>query len=114
MHEDGPLPKIIGAFFQSKKVTYKNMKFTATYGENSDKVGSNVGLIRNNLTRNPCNETLVLSEALNSVFSFFQNPLSSSDLNIYKVSKLLGNIDIVPISEILTKYVMLPYKKNNL
>ncbi|XP_050704307.1 uncharacterized protein LOC126989740 [Eriocheir sinensis] len=111
-HEDGPLPEIIGDFFQFKKFTYRNMKFTATCGDNCVKVGSNVGLIRNILTRKPCNETLVLFEAFNSVTSFFQNPLSSSDLDIYKVSKLSGNFDIAPISEILTKYVMLPYKKN--
>lgn len=111
MHENGPLPGN-AIFFQFKKVTHKTLIFSIHSGDNCVKVGSRIGLLRNILASKEGGHIMVLFEPFNSISTFFTSPLYSSDLGIYKVAHLKGRFDIVPLSEIVCKYVMLPYENN--
>lgn len=111
-HVNGPLPEN-GDYIQFKKITHKTLKFSVHSGDNCVKVGSRIGLLRNILKRKDADNgshILIVFEHFSSISAFFTSPLSSSDLGIYKVAHLAGKLDVVPISEISCKYVMLPYQ----
>lgn len=112
MHNNGPLPGYDDNFSQFKKVTYKKLLFSIDSGDNCVKVGLNIGLIKNILVRKDGGQVMILFESFGNISPFFTSPLSSSDLGVYKVSHPRGRLDIVPLSEIMCKYVMLPYKND--
>lgn len=99
-------------FPQFKKVTYKKLQFSIDSGDNCVQVGLKIGLIKNILVKKDGGRVMVLFEPFNNISIFLMSPLSSSDLGIYKVSRLKGRFDIVPLSEIMCKYVILPYKND--
>ena len=99
-------------FSQFKNVTYKELQFSIDSGDNCVKVGLNIGLIKNILVRKDGGQVMILFESFTNISTFFTSPLSSSDLGVYKVSHLRGRLDIVPLSQIMCKYVMLPYKND--
>ena len=69
-----------------------------------------VGLIRNILTQSEDDVDIVLVvEWFRGVsVSFFEEPLPSSDLRIFKVCHLADDVTIVDVREVTSKCVLLP------
>ena len=52
--------------------------------------------------------TYIVFEKFGSMLNFFIYPVESSKLGIYKVRKLSQQLQVIPISDIEKKYVLLP------
>lgn len=109
-HSGGPVPSQFAGSDQFKEV-YLSVGFISTSnGNNCVEINnSKLGLVRNVLVKNAA--TFVVFEPFHHLAEFFSYPLSSTDVGIHKVGGLRGNLKVVPVSAISSKYVLLPKQK---
>ena len=58
-------------------------------------------------------ERLIVVEPFLSAVDFYSEPLPSSDIRIFKVSRPSGNIQVLDVNEVTVKCVLLPYKSKH-
>ena len=78
------------------------------HGDNCFEIGDKIAIVRNILKDN--DNSYVLFEDFSVKQSFFQDPIDSASLSVYVVEPSNGPIKQVALSDIKTKYVILPYK----
>ena len=89
-HNFGPLPLAYRSYSQFNSV-YFDMYFSLKDSDNCVKIGQDVCLIRN-IICDKSEEVKVVYEMFEKVSSFFDYPLPSSHLGIYKVSDESGRL----------------------
>ena len=109
-HIQGPLLNV-NAYqpcSQYKELVLKNFVITTRRGDNCVKIGEKVCLVQNILQ---CEHGVVLVyKAFLSDRPFYTYPLDSRLLDIHKVSNICDDLHVADISQILMKYVLLPYQ----
>ena len=70
--------------------------------------GSSVMVVRNIILYNNSVHVAVQRYAVTE--DSFSYPVKSSFLGIYKVSRILDNLELYPVCEVLCKYVAIPYR----
>ena len=108
-HMDGPMLQEYASFRQYKKISLMGYIFTTAVGDNCVKIGNKIALVRNILVKD--DNVKLLVEQFNNVNSFFDYPLQSSDLCVFHVARLTGDLQVVSSETIDFKYVMLPYEE---
>ena len=108
-HSSGPLPRHMDICISSQFKAYfhNGMFISSTLGNNCFEVNGKVVLVRN-ICVSEHGDVIVICEPYKEVSSFFQYPLDSKDLGIYRVSDLSGHLKAVNVCEIGRKYVLLP------
>lgn len=76
-------------------------------GNNCVQIGSHIALVRNFCTIDQ--NDYVVYERFARREDFFQYPLPSSHIGVYKVSHLCSILEHTLVRDILKKYVMLPH-----
>ncbi|KAK6178907.1 hypothetical protein SNE40_011389 [Patella caerulea] len=109
-HNNGPLPYRFGGYSQLSDITWKSLHYSVRDSDNCVQVGTKIGIIRNILKLDT--DIKLIFEPFGSVSDFFQEPLPSSHLDIYKVSRLTGSYIDASFTNITCKFVRLPYKKD--
>lgn len=82
-------------FLQFKEVHFPDVFLSVAQGDNGILVGNKVRLIRNILCQDAHSEKYALYEEFGDVSNFFTTPLNSSDLRIFVVSGLTGELKTV-------------------
>ena len=113
-HHNGPLPRVYGTYMQFEQLDVQKSFFLSTkQGNNCILVGDKIGIIRNILSPSEqSHERVLLFENFRNQNSFYEEPLQSSDIRIYQVGNLSGDIVAVNIKEVICKYILLPHRNN--
>jgi hypothetical protein len=106
-HSDGPVLPNMGACKQYKELLMESQKILVKEGDNCVKVNDCIGLVRNILVMN-MDKLYILVEYFHRISDFFDYPLSSKKIGIYRVSQLRRLLTLVPVPDIQSKYVLLP------
>ena len=94
---------------QYKELQFQEVFFAIKSGDNCILIGDKVGLIRNILCENFDDVQHIINEEFGEVSNFFDIPLLSSDLRIFVVFGLTGHMEVVKVSDITCKCVLLPF-----
>ena len=108
-HQHGPVTVDYEGYNQYEQLYVGSVCLTVNRGNNCIMSNNHIGLIRNILFANEQSEKKLVVEWFMHRESFFQNPLPSSDLYIFKVSNLAERIEVIRISDVTCKCVLLPY-----
>ena len=108
-HASGPLPADNLGSKQYKHYYETKFKISKTRGNNCFMYNNSVILVRNIIV-SADGETHAVIESFRKKDSLFNYPLPSSTLGIFRVSGLSGKHDMIPISSITQKMVLLPCK----
>ena len=92
---------------QYKEYLREGALISCEQGDNCFIVNGNVSLICN-ICESPSGAVHVVYDRFRSVRSFFTTPLDSAVLGIYLVSQPKGQLEMTEISNVHTKYVLLP------
>nr|XP_047129318.1 uncharacterized protein LOC124809315 [Hydra vulgaris] len=109
-HCSGPLPNQ-GHFLQYKVCHYKNQRFSSGLRDSSVMVGQKCYQIVNILAEDLKNP-LFLARCFTVQTNFYDVPLASSKLSIFKVSCLSDTLHTIPFSDIVIKCCCLPYSSS--
>ena len=109
-HSSGPLPEGFPQCFQYKFYQSENFVITTSSGDNCIKVNDSIAVVRNIVVHDA--DVHVVYVKFRTKEPFFSYPLCSSELEIYKVSRLSEDYGIIPVSE-TSKYVLLPNGTNS-
>ncbi|KAJ8029022.1 hypothetical protein HOLleu_28305 [Holothuria leucospilota] len=110
LHSSGPLPINIVASSQYKELHMQKCIAKTSVGNNCVQIGSEIAIVHNFFTIG-CTD-YVLFERFLSKENFFDYPVESSKLNIFKVSRLSGTMQHTLVRHLVTKYFLLPWKNN--
>lgn len=110
-HLHGPILRPFHKCFQYQEIQLPDTFLSVRQRDNCVLVTNKVVLVRNILcdTESTDSEKYIVYEEFGVVSKFFDVPLESSDLCIYVVSQLKGEMKVAKVSEIICKYVMLPF-----
>jgi len=114
-HFNGPLPRDYARYLQFAQIWLPNSVFLSVQeGDNCVLVQGKVCIIQNILSpTEDSEEKLLLVEAFSDSTDFYSEPLQSSDLCIFRVSRLSGDIQAVNVSEIAGKCILFPYRNEH-
>ena len=109
-HEHTSGPMVVGALHckQYRQVQLTDFVIKVDGPDNCIMYGSKIGLVANVVSDG--NSVSVIVQKFGSMKSFFRKPVKSSDIGIYKVSKLSKHMEMCRISLIERKYILLPYR----
>jgi len=107
-HFSGPM--VVGVLHckQYRQVQLTDFVVKVDSPDNCVMYRSKIGLVANIVSDGLSVSIIVQKFA--SMKAFFSKPLKSSDIGIYKVSKLSKHMEICMISDIQRKYALLPYR----
>ena len=107
-HLSGPLPRHYSHCMQYKQYCGSETFISSSVGDNCFQLGERIVLVRNILKSN---ETHVVVEEFKRCIPFYDYPISSDKLGVFKVSALAGQFEVVSVSQLSKKFVLLPYKE---
>lgn len=110
-HTHGPVPRQFEAYPQYQELHLPDCYISIHEGDNCVLIGDKVALVRNILTNTQDTEKLVVYEKFGNMTNFFTYPLQSMDLRIAKVTDLTGNLSVCPVSSVVCKCVLLPFRR---
>ena len=95
---------------QFEQLTLPNSILSIHQGDNCILTEENVGLVLNILARTVDNagKVLVVEWLQCCPASFLKEPLQSSDLRIFRVSRITNDITIIPVQHVTSKCMLLP------
>ena len=108
-HTSGPVPKTFLGSKQYKHYSGTKFKISKSRGNNCFMYNNSIILVRNIIVSLD-GEIHAVIESFGKKDSLFTYPLPSSALGIYRVSGLSGKHDVIPVSSITQKMVLLPCK----
>ena len=108
MHLEGPVTVSLRHCLQYKQYHKKNYVMSTIHGDNCFEIGGQIGIVRNILKDN--DNSYILFGDFSVKLSFFQDPIDSASLSVYVVEPSNAPIKQIALSDIKTKYVILPYK----
>ena len=113
-HQNGPLPRVYSTYMQFEQLNLSKSYFLSVkQGNNCILAGDKVGIIRNILSPSEnSHERILLVENFRNLDNFYTEPLLSSDIRIFRVGHLTGDIVAININEVSCKCVLLPYRNN--
>ena len=89
----------------------KSFRLSLKQGNNCILARGKVGIIRNILSPSEkSNERILIVENFRNLENFYTEPLPSSDLRIFQVCHLSGDMIAVNMEEVNCKCVPLPYR----
>ena len=93
-----------------KKASLKNdcIIHTSSFADSIIKFGSEIGKVHDVFSFRNANYLVV--QKFDCVEDFFRNPISSSSVGIFKVTKLLDNKEVIILDESVCKCMLLPHK----
>ena len=109
-HVCGPLPNILSTGVQYRSIQTDRYKFQLNCKDSCVRVRGKIGLIRNIVSHE--SDNYIVYVEFERTRDFFETPLSSSLLGIHRVSDLGVQLHIAKLSEIQSKCVLLPYKRD--
>lgn len=109
-HRRGPCPLDYITYLQFEQLSLPDSHLSVHRPDNCIIVREKVGLIRNILSKSEDDgdRVLVVEWFRGVPDSFFEEPLHSSDLRIFKVHHLVDDIAMVDVQEVTSKCVLLP------
>ena len=110
-HHSGPCPRNYAGYMQFKEhYLQRDSTFLSVYqGNQCILSGENIGIIRNILSvSEDAQERILVVEWFLDKNDFYQEPLNSGDLRIYKVGRLSNNIVSIETKQVTCKCVLLP------
>ena len=108
-HKKGPLPYEYRGYSQFSDIQWRNLHFSIRDSDSCIRVDNEIGIIRNIIV-SESSDVKFLYECFRVVTDFFDFPLPSSDLGIFKVSDLTCTIKCASFTEIDCKNMRLPYR----
>jgi hypothetical protein len=106
-HLEGPVPAAFETCdAQYKEVFFRNICIKTSVGNNCIAVDGRVAVVRNILIHGN-NKYIVIDEFLNQQ-SFFNHPLSSTDIGIFEVSCLSNRLKCIELTANVQKCVLFP------
>lgn len=111
-HNNGPKPRNYAGYMQFEQLDLPGSFFLSIKnGNNCILAKGGVCLIRNILSPGENSpDRVLLVEHFKDAKHFYSEPLNSSDLCVFQVNRLSGEIKPVLINEITCKCILLPYK----
>jgi hypothetical protein len=114
-HYLGPLPLgNYNNYDQYEQLYLEKFMISTSKGNNIVKIeykgDSKIGIVKNILSNT--DEVLVIYSVYNQLHSFFDHPIDSSRIGIYKISNPGNQLHALDIKYITGKYVCLPVKKD--
>ena len=111
-HHKGPLPREYATYLQFEQLCLpKSFFLSLGQGNNCILARGKVGIIRNILSPNENSlERVLIVENFRNLNNFYTEPLPSSDLRIFQVGPLSGDIVSLNMNEVSCKCVLLPYR----
>jgi hypothetical protein len=109
-HGNGPVTRDFRFYSQYRELSLPDIYLSVNRGDNCVLIGDKVGLVRNILCERGESEKILMVELFRESVSFFESPLSSSDLRIFIVSRPNEQMIAVRVTDISSKCVLLPYK----
>ena len=111
-HHGGPLPREYATYLQFEQLCLpKSFRLSLKQGNNCILARGKVGIIRNILSPSEkSNERILIVENFRNLENFYTVPLPSSDLRIFQVCHLSGDMIAVNMEEVNCKCVLLPYR----
>lgn len=106
-HCGGPIPREVLVSSEYKELQTNKYTLNIAAGNNCVQIGSHIALVRNFCTIDQ--NDYVVYERFARREDFFQYPLPSSHIGVYKVSHLCSILEHTLVRDILKKYVMLPH-----
>ena len=113
-HGAGPLPRAYVTYLQFEQLCLpKSFFLSLKQGNNCILARGKVGIIRNILSPSEnSHERVLIVENFRNLNNFYTEPLPSSDLRIFQVGHLSGDIVAVNMNEVSCKCVLLPYRNS--
>ena len=113
-HHNGPLPRAYATYLQFEQLCLpKSFFLSLKQGNNCILARGKVGIIRNILSPSEnSHERVLIVENFRNLNNFYTEPLPSSDLRIFQVGHLSGDIVAVNMNEVSCKCVLLPYRNS--
>ena len=108
-HQCGPLPALIGGGKQYRSIQTEKFCLKLNSKDSCVRVFDTIGLVRNIVSLD--SEIFIVYVQFSKVSSFFDTPLSSSLLGIHKVSDLGVQLQVAKLSDIQSKCVLIPFKR---
>jgi len=107
-HNSGPL--VVGVLYckQYREVQLTDFVVKMYSPDNCVMYRSKIGLVANIVSDG--HSVSIIVQKFASMKAFFRKPLKSSDIGIFKVSKLSKHMEICMISDIQRKYALFPYR----
>jgi hypothetical protein len=109
-HRNGPLPPDKQNLFQFKEIHLPIVFLSVFQGDNCVLIGNKMAIVRNILCDDAQNDKFVVYEEFLHAESFFEYPLQSKDLRIFKVSDMSGEFKCCKLLDITCKCVLLPFQ----
>ena len=109
-HLCGPLPNILSTGIQYRSIQTDRYKFKLNCKDSCVRIGDNIGLIQNIVSHE--SDCYIVYVQFERTRNFFETPLSSSLLGIHRVSDVGVQLHVAKVSEIQSKCVLLPYKRD--
>lgn len=111
-HRNGPVPHAYANYKQFEQMYSTNtVFFSVKDGNNCIFYRNCVGLIRNILSVSEDSlERVFIVENFRNMDNFFEEPLPSSDLHIFKLSRLSQETVAIHVNEVKSKCILLPYR----
>lgn len=107
-HTNGPLINIdVSVCQQYKEIYLENYCFKITEADHGVMIGMEIGCIRNIVSSRQCISVIYQAYAVRE--NFFDYPLPSGSLGIFKVSRLQNNLKMCSIESITAKYLLIPF-----
>ena len=111
-HQNGPLLPELKTKKQFSIIIKDGLTVATKERDACIKISSDVAKVCNIVEEHDGKVTVVYKK-YRTIQDFFKYPMPSSDLNIFRVSNLSSNLYKADVSEILLKFVRLPYKKES-
>lgn len=111
VHDFGSLPFEYKVYLQYKSCIRDGLKYSILDRDNCVRIGNEIELVRN-LIQLGSDPVKILYEPFKTVEDFFQHPLPSSNIGVYRVSNVLKSLKCAMLSSVTCKYVRLPYKES--
>ncbi|KAJ8050130.1 hypothetical protein HOLleu_03208 [Holothuria leucospilota] len=108
-HHNGPLPSNMVVREQFSMANLSHFTVKLSEGDNCFQIGNDVALVRNIFVSN--GEPYVLFQKFSIVEAFYQSPLDSTVLGIFRSKKMSQKLKVAKLNDILWKYVSIPEKK---
>ena len=112
LHEDGPVPDGYSCYRQYKVAKLENFTVSTLTRDRCVQIGSHIAVVKNFLDLD--GDFAVVYQTFSNVANFFNLPIKSSKVGIYKVSRLDDKLRVKLIASIDKKCTLLPYKKTPL
>ena len=108
-HFQGPLTDGCVGILQFKEIKLETMFLSTAEADNCVLTASNGPCFIRNIVKGK--DVQLVVEACNIIDDVFLYPMPSSSINVYKVSQMSGMHILIPISDVVYKFVCLPWLK---